>query len=384
MGFALTPEEAQTLIDEDPKNKDVLFLYLNGQDLNSHPEQQPSRWVINFFDWPLERTAEGSWFEGLSEKKAHKTGKGFTFYKDEPTLPKKISEKRKKWLQKGIVPIDYPYPVAADYLDCLKIVEEKVKQQRAKLIGRNPSGTQRGVYWWRYGRDARNLYKTINGMKKILVKAQVSKTWAWTFLPNGWVYDSKILVFAFEKEQEFALLQSGFHWIWSVQYGTTLRQDLSYTPTTNFETFPFPNDIKMLEDVGQRFFKHRHKIMLEYQEGLTKIFNRVHNPKETSIDIQIFRDLHVEMDNMVAQAYGWSDLALDHNFHETKEGIRFTISEPARREILDRLLQLNHERYAEEVAQGLHDKGKKKKATRTKKSEKTKNKDTNQRDLFSD
>ena len=64
------------------------------------------------------------------------------------------------------------------------------------------------------------------------------------------------------------------------------------------------------------------------------------------------------MDNAVAAAYGWSDLDLGHGFHETKQGIRFTISESARREVLARLLKLNHERYAEEVAQGLHDKGK--------------------------
>jgi hypothetical protein len=51
-----------------------------------------------------------------------------------------------------------------------------------------------------------------------------------------------------------------------------------------------------------------------------------------------------------------SPLDLGHGFHETKQGIRFTISEPARREVLARLLKLNHERYAEEVAQGLHEK----------------------------
>jgi hypothetical protein len=66
------------------------------------------------------------------------------------------------------------------------------------------------------------------------------------------------------------------------------------------------------------------------------------------------------MDEAVAQAYGWDDLALGHGFHETKQGLRYTISEEARREVLGRLLQLNHERYAEEVALGLHDKGAKK------------------------
>jgi hypothetical protein len=96
--------------------------------------------------------------------------------------------------------------------------------------------------------------------------------------------------------------------------------------------------------------------MCERQEGLTKTYNRFHNADQTFSDIQKLRDLHVEMDQAVAAVYGWTDLELGHGFHETKQGIRFTISEPARRELLQRLLKLNHERYAEEVKQGLHDK----------------------------
>ena len=98
--------------------------------------------------------------------------------------------------------------------------------------------------------------------------------------------------------------------------------------------------------------------MLARQEGLTKTYNRFHDPKDNSTDIQNLRQLHVEMDNAVAAAYGWTDLDLGHGFHETKQGVRYTISEPARREVLARLLKLNHERYAEEVKQGLHEKKK--------------------------
>ena len=97
--------------------------------------------------------------------------------------------------------------------------------------------------------------------------------------------------------------------------------------------------------------------MLANQEGLTKTYNRFHDPHEHSADILKLRELHKEMDEAVAHAYGWDDLALGHGFHETKQGMRYTISEAARREVLDRLLLLNHERHEEEVAQGLHEKG---------------------------
>jgi hypothetical protein len=87
-------------------------------------------------------------------------------------------------------------------------------------------------------------------------------------------------------------------------------------------------------------------------------FDAFQNRGEQSADIARLRALHEEMDQAVAAAYGWSDLDLGHGFHANKQGERFTISEPARRTVLDRLLALNHQRYAEEVAAGLHQKNK--------------------------
>lgn len=76
------------------------------------------------------------------------------------------------------------------------------------------------------------------------------------------------------------------------------------------------------------------------------------------------RELHVELDHAVRDAYGWSDLELNHHHWATPQGMRFTVSPEARDELLDRLLELNHERYAAEVAAGLLDKKAKKAGTR--------------------
>ena len=108
-----------------------------------------------------------------------------------------------------------------------------------------------------------------------------------------------------------------------------------------------------LDNIGERYYIHRQSIMLARQEGLTKTYNRFHDPRETAQDIVRLRDLHREMDEAVARAYGWDDLRLEHGFHETKQGRRYTISEAARREVLDRLLLLNHQRHEEEVQAGL-------------------------------
>jgi hypothetical protein len=109
--------------------------------------------------------------------------------------------------------------------------------------------------------------------------------------------------------------------------------------------------------------------MQQRGEGINNLYNLFHDPQETSYDIRQLRDVHAEMDQAVAAAYGWTHLDLGHGFHETKQGVRFTINEPARREVLRRLLKLNHERYAEEVKQGLHgEKGAAKKAAPKKKA----------------
>ena len=83
-------------------------------------------------------------------------------------------------------------------------------------------------------------------------------------------------------------------------------------------------------------------------------------------DILKLRELHVQMDNAVLSAYGWTDITLAHDFYEVdylpeNDRTRYTISPAARREILKRLLKLNHEIHDQEVKAGLWEKKKAKK-----------------------
>jgi hypothetical protein len=91
--------------------------------------------------------------------------------------------------------------------------------------------------------------------------------------------------------------------------------------------------------------------MVDRNEGLTKTYNRVNNPGEAGSDIAQLRRLHVILDEAVASAYGWEDLVLGHDFQETRIGVRFTVAPSTQTEMLDRLLELNHARYAREQAE---------------------------------
>ena len=86
-----------------------------------------------------------------------------------------------------------------------------------------------------------------------------------------------------------------------------MRTDQRYTPSDCFETFPFPVDMDSLNNIGKRYYNHSQFIMLTRQEGLTKTYNRFHNPNEFANDIVKLRELHREMDEAVAQAYGWDE-----------------------------------------------------------------------------
>ncbi|WP_337173500.1 hypothetical protein [Paludisphaera sp.] len=315
MGFVIEPDEAQRLIDKDSRNKDVLFPYLNGEDLNSRTDQSASRWVINFFDWPLSRET---------------------------------------------APDAHTGPVAADFPDCLAIVQERVKPERDKLGQKKDSSAQGYArFWWQYGRKGVELYRTIAGMERVLAVPLVSKHMITSWQNIDQVFSHALGVIACDSDSELSITQSTLHEEWSRSCGSTLETRMRYTPSDCFETFPFPTgSYSLLASIGEAYHSHRRQILLSRREGLTKTYNRFHDPDETAADIQALRDLHVEMDRAVAAAYGWSDLDLGHGFHETRRGTRFTIGESARREVLARLLKLNHERYAEEVAQGLHDKKK--------------------------
>ncbi len=253
---------------------------------------------------------------------------------------------------------DWPLEKAESYPDAMAIVRSRVFPVRQEV---NREAHRR--YWWHYGDKRPALYLAIRNMARVIVVAATSRTLAFCFVPTGMVFSHATYVFVFEDAGHFAVLQSAFHEVWARRFASSMKGDLRYTPTDCFVTFPFPVVTAALNTIGDSYHEHRSQLMLARQEGLTKTYNRFHDSGEKSEDISRLRVLQAEMDHAVAAAYGWSDLDLGHGFHETKQGIRYTISESARRTVLDRLLALNHQRYAEEVKAGLHDKGRGRKKT---------------------
>lgn len=312
-GFVLSRNEMQALISSDNRNSNVIKPYLVADDVNSRPDQSSSRFVIDF--------GEKSEFEAAVFKKPFQR-----------------------------------------LVELVKPAREKITKQIHETC------------FWKHWDKRPELYSKIATLENVLVGGRVTKYVTFSLLPTKCLFSDRLIIIASDRMDLFSILQSSLHSSWVEQLQTSMGQTIGYAVSKCFSTYPWPSlfehhPIEILMKCGSSTHDVRKEIMNERNVGLTACYNLIHSLEDTSADIQELRYLHVEMDNAVAAAYGWSDLKLDHGFHETKQGIRYTISEPARREVLQRLLKLNHERYAEEVRQGLH--GKKKSATKKAASEKS-------------
>jgi hypothetical protein len=346
----------ERLIAENPKNAEVIFPYIGGEEVNSSPTHAHHRYVINF--------------EERSEE-----------------------ECRRKWP------------------DFIGIVELKVKPDRLK---NNREGDRR--YWWQYAEKRGELNRSVSDLSRVLVTCRHQSNFAFAGMLPGSVFAESLVIIA---DHRLTLYSSDIHEAWSRFLGSSLGDGLRYTPSDCFETFPFPTALidstatapthaatrQNLEAIGERYHQFRAELMVSNNEGLTSTYNRFHDPAETSSGLLELRRLHGEMDKAVLNAYGWSDVptacgfGLDYLyseeyaqlpdelqeridsgelfFWEADESLdfqgqlqaygaitgrrklpwRYHWPDAVRDDVLARLLALNAERYEEEVNLGLHSKG---------------------------
>jgi hypothetical protein len=77
-------------------------------------------------------------------------------------------------------------------------------------------------------------------LRRVLVRALTSEHHTMAFVPRGLVYDQTIIIFAFEDDYHFALLQSSVHDIWVRKFGATLESRGRYNVADCFDAFAFP------------------------------------------------------------------------------------------------------------------------------------------------
>jgi len=348
-GFLLNSTEAEELLNVDQRCREVIFPIINGQELNNNPDQRTGRRIINFFDWPQAK--------------------------------------------------------AAEYASAFERVRNLVKPVREK--------DNRALYrerWWQYGEPRRKLTARLLELERCFGTARVTKYLNLSACSSDLVFSNNVYVLTDDRWNRYAVMQSTVHELWARRYSMSLKQDLQYSPTDCFLTFPFPAAIRpgrkhaddptlqALDAIGEQYHEYRRGLMQDLWLGLTDLYNLFHAPdlearlaklyakRGKSADwltkenvppelhtvvglrdeyqareaIEELRRLHIRLDEAVLAAYGWHQsgpdgpaIALHHGFYEQdflpeNDRIRLTVHPTARRELLTRLLKLNHTRAAEE------------------------------------
>ncbi|WP_309672003.1 type IIL restriction-modification enzyme MmeI, partial [Gemmatimonas sp.] len=287
-GFQLQSEAAEDLLLSDPSLKAVIREYRNGKDLATRPRR------IHIIDFGLRDEDEAR-----------------------------------------------AYPVAFD------IVRTRVKPER--------DANGRASYaklWWRFGEPRKSLRTSVDGLSRYIATPQTAKHRYFVFLDASIAPDDMVVAISVDDAFFLGVLSSQIHVQWSVAAGSRLGvgNDSRYTQSTCFSPFPFPHPNKSLRAsiaaLAESLDLHRSAaIGRDKRVTMTGMYNVVEKlragealaPKERTVHelaaCGILRDMHEQLDALVAEAYGWQ-------WPLTIEGI------------LERLVALHDDRVAEEV-QGL-------------------------------
>jgi hypothetical protein len=283
-GFVVDPVEADRLIEMDAAHKEVIRLFRNGRDLTQRPRDI---FVLDF---------------GMA------------------------SEEEAKRL-----------PVLYD------LVRTRVKPERTA----NNRDTY-ARYWWRFGEPRAGLRAAVTGLQRYVVTPMTAKHRFFTFLMVDTLPDQGLIAITIGDGWILGVLSSSLHVQWALAAGGRLGvgNDPRYNNSLCFDSFPFPDPSPELRakiaDVAERLDRHRKDALARDERvTMTGMYNVVEKlrsgddltPKERTVHetaaCGVLRDLHDELDALVAEAYGWP-WPLERD------------------EILERLVRLHDERVEEE------------------------------------
>ena len=209
------------------------------------------------------------------------------------------------------------------------------------------------VNWWRHVEPRQGMWKALEGLARYIVTPTVAKHRLFSWLDARVCPDHQLIVIARDDDTTFGILHSRFHEVWSLRMGTWLGKgnDPRYTPTTTFETFPFPEGLSPDVPAADYASDPRAEAIAAAARRLVELRDRWLNPpewvqwveepvpgypprpvprddkaakalkKRTLTDLynarpQWLRDAHARLDDSVAAAYGWpSDITDDAALH---------------------------------------------------------------------
>ena len=219
---------------------------------------------------------------------------------------------------------------AAQYLQPFAYVEEKVRPTRQGL-----KRAGHAQYWWRHQEARPGMRRALEGQTRFIGIPRVAKHLLPVWLPIETLPDSQVVVIARDDDFTLGVLMSSVHRIWALIMGTALEDRPRYTPSTCFETFPFPHPSADQRAEIEKWARHivqvrEHLLAADPKATLTGLYNdvvKLRAEPDAAHPVSALKTAHDRLDQAVAAAYSWEwPLAED--------------------EVLARLLALNLERSA--------------------------------------
>jgi hypothetical protein len=251
MGFVLDEAEMKSLLQRTEANySDVVYRFMNGDDLVLTTHQEPTRWIIDFGTRSLEQAAA--------------------------------------------------YPAA------LQIVREQVKPLRDK-VNRKAQRER----WWQFAETRPGIIKALPSLNRVGIVGLTAKRLLLTWGETTWRPSHACGVYAFDDDYSFGVCQSVVHETWAWGTSSSFRTFLRYTPSIAFESFPFPRPNSTQKErialAAQQVVAMRRKACDSIDAGLTKVYNLMDDGGFVDL-----KAAHRELDLAVADAYGWDATLLDN------------------------------------------------------------------------
>ncbi len=239
--FLIDAELAERLrAISSPPYAAVIRPYLSGSDITTDPLQRPRRYIVDF----------------------------------------------------GVAPLEE----AMLFPEALAVVRAQARKAReeSRSYGRNPR-------WWQFLWPRPVFRQATTELSRFIAGTATAKRILFCWCLLDVCPSNSTNVFALDDDFSMGVLTSSIHAGWAWRESSTLRVDIRYTPTSAFETFPWPTgNHGEVADITRCLYARRSEICLERQIGLTKLYNQMDDGAW-----QDLRDLHRKLDEAIAAAYGW-------------------------------------------------------------------------------
>lgn len=200
--------------------------------------------------------------------------------------------------------------------------------------------------WWEFTRTRDELRAAVRGLKRFIVLRYTAKHRPYTFVENPTLPDAMVYTVASDDAAVLGYLSSRAHRVWELSVGGKLEDRPRYNNTVCFEPFPFPfsnpDIVGRIRDVAERLDECRTRQLVMHSTltmtGMYNVLEKLRSGESLTAKekviyeqglVTVLKQIHDDLDAAVFDAYGWP-----HNLSDE--------------EILERLVDLNHERAKEE------------------------------------